>query len=87
MGRKKRSISRKSSSSVRGGRYTHVGDDWVWPVRRGFKLACCDCGLVHLIDFKIAKGARRKLFIGMKFDRDERATAAMRRPFKFSKED
>lgn len=32
------------------------GDDgwsrWVQPVMRGYRLACCDCGLVHDMEFK-----------------------------------
>lgn len=27
--------------------------DWELPVMSGYKMACCDCGLVHDIDFKI----------------------------------
>lgn len=29
---------------------------WVQPVRRGYKLACCDCGLVHTMDFRLYRG-------------------------------
>lgn len=27
--------------------------EWVRPVRRKFKMICCDCGLVHDTDFRI----------------------------------
>lgn len=27
--------------------------DWVRPEMSGFKLKCCDCGLVHNVDFAI----------------------------------
>lgn len=33
-------------------------DGWsreVAPVMEGYKLACCDCGLVHDMDFKVVK--------------------------------
>ena len=40
-----------------------------------FKAACCDCGLVHRMRFKV----RGKNLIIMKFWRDERATAQIRR--------
>ena len=33
-------------------------DGWsgeVAPQMKGYKMACCDCGLVHDIDFKIVK--------------------------------
>jgi hypothetical protein len=26
---------------------------WVQPIRRGYRLACCDCGLVHRMDFRM----------------------------------
>ena len=29
---------------------------WVQPVRRGYLLACCDCGLVHRMNFRINGG-------------------------------
>jgi hypothetical protein len=30
---------------------------WVSPIHRGYRLACCDCGLEHRMDFRIRKGA------------------------------
>lgn len=54
---------------------------WVQPVPRGYKLRCCDCGLVHTMDFRVIKwagGARTKVQFRVR-DRDERATAAIRR--------
>lgn len=30
--------------------------EWIQPVRRGYRMACCDCGLVHLVDFRIVGG-------------------------------
>lgn len=29
--------------------------DWIKPQMKGYKMACCDCGLVHRIDFAIVK--------------------------------
>jgi hypothetical protein len=29
---------------------------WIWPIQSGFHLACCDCGLVHRLDFKVVNG-------------------------------
>lgn len=29
---------------------------WVQPVVRGYLLSCCDCHLVHHMDFRIHKG-------------------------------
>jgi len=55
--------------------------DWIQPIRRGYKLRCCDCGLVHKINFRLIKG-RRGLKIQFQPFRDERATAGVRRGFK-----
>ena len=48
---------------------------WVQPVRRGYKLACCDCGLVHRVNRK--QNSRGHTLVQM--FRDERATSARRR--------
>ena len=29
---------------------------WVQPVKRGYLMACCDCGLVHRMDFRVVDG-------------------------------
>jgi len=52
--------------------------EWVQPVRNGYKMACCDCGLVHKLNFRIVKKGTRN-FIQFQGFRDERATAAVRR--------
>lgn len=30
-------------------------DEWITPIRNGYKMACCDCGLVHNMDFRPVK--------------------------------
>jgi hypothetical protein len=30
--------------------------EWIQPVMKGFKIKCCDCGLIHKLDFRIVKG-------------------------------
>ena len=30
-----------------------IDGEWVRPVLRGWKLKCCDCGLVHTLQFRI----------------------------------
>jgi len=33
-------------------KYKKVQDgEWVWPKMSGYKMQCCDCGLVHKFDF------------------------------------
>ena len=55
------------------------------PIKKGYKLMCCDCGLVHKIDFRhviringkfiASKGGK----VQFRVWRDNRATAAARR--------
>ena len=49
------------------------------PRMRNFREQCCDCGLIHRLDFRIADGR-----IEFRTRRDDRATAAARRSFKFT---
>jgi hypothetical protein len=48
--------------------------EWVQPKRRGYKLGCCDCGLVHTLDFRVHAGRPQ-----FRASRNERSTALMRR--------
>lgn len=52
---------------------------WVQPRRKGYKLACCDCGLVHAMDFRLVASANGGRHIQFRVKRDNRATAAVRR--------
>ena len=57
--------------------------EWVQPVPRGYKLRCCDCGLVHTIDFRVVKWAEgKRTKVQFRAYRDQRATAAIRREAK-----
>ena len=56
-----------------------VSDEWIYPQRRGYKMSCCDCGLVHQMDFRIVKDVAGRSFIEFRVRRDNRATAAVRR--------
>ena len=29
---------------------------WIWPVRHGYVFECCDCGLKHVLDFRVHRG-------------------------------
>lgn len=35
-------------------------NEWVQPGMRGYILGCCDCGLLHSFDFRIATGKKRQ---------------------------
>jgi hypothetical protein len=52
--------------------------DVVKPIMRGYKMKCCDCGLVHVLDFFVFHHGRGHK-IEFKVKRDNRATAASRR--------
>lgn len=40
-------------------RYPDVKEgEWVRPVMKGYKMKCCDCGLVHIYDFKVIQWGR-----------------------------
>lgn len=48
--------------------------DWIQPIRRGYKMCCCDCGLVHSLDFRI-----RDDRVQFRASRNNRSTALVRR--------
>jgi hypothetical protein len=54
--------------------YEPKAGEWISPIRRFYRLACCDCGLVHRVDFRVHKGRAE-----FRVYRLDRATAAMRR--------
>ena len=54
---------------------------WLSVPKRGFKEQCCSCGHVHQTDFRIVKGK-----LQFRATTDNRATAAVRRAFKFEKD-
>lgn len=52
--------------------------EWIRPIRKGYKMRCCDCGLVHRLDFKVRRTPAGRSVIMFRAYRDERATAAIR---------
>lgn len=48
--------------------------DWIRPVRQGYRMGCCDCGLVHELEFQIVNGED----VEFRARRDARATAGKR---------
>lgn len=51
---------------------------WIKPKMRGYKVACCDCGLVHRYEYRLVNVRGRQTLI-YRADRDYRATSARRR--------
>jgi hypothetical protein len=47
---------------------------WIQPVKRGYLMQCCDCGLVHRMDFRVNEGRAQ-----FRAQRAERYTAHARR--------
>lgn len=42
---------------MRARRYKKVkAGHWEQPIRHGYKMVCCDCGLVHNMDFRVQGG-------------------------------
>jgi hypothetical protein len=35
-------------------------DTWIKPVMNGYKMQCCDCGLIHELDFQVVKVLERR---------------------------
>ena len=48
--------------------------EWVLPIAEGYQMECCDCGLVHTIDFRVVDGRAQ-----LRMRRDKRATLMKRR--------
>jgi len=61
--------------------YEPEDGEWIQPIKKGYRLRCCDCGLVHSIDFRI-----KNKKIQFRVCRDNRATGQVRRYMKI-KED
>jgi hypothetical protein len=56
-------------------KYAHPAhNEWVQPVRKAYHMACCDCGLVHELDFRI-----ERKHIQFRVRRHNRATGQIRR--------
>lgn len=49
--------------------------DWQNPIQQGYRMKCCDCGLVHVFDFRVDDEG----LVQFRVSRDNRATAASRR--------
>lgn len=58
----------------------NVGDytEWIRPIRKSYKMACCDCNLVHDIDFRVRK-EWRGLVIEFRARRNNKETKRLRK--------
>jgi nitrate/TMAO reductase-like tetraheme cytochrome c subunit len=67
--------------------------DWVQPIMDGYRMSCCDCGLVHDMQFKVLRKGKdlpngaweakpldgEKYRVEFRARRNKRSTSAMRR--------
>jgi hypothetical protein len=53
--------------------------DWVYPRHNGYRMRCCDCGLVHRVNFRVVKDSSGQLSVRFQAFRAGRATAMSRR--------
>jgi hypothetical protein len=62
-------------------RYPQIEDgETYYPARRGHREQCCDCGLVHRVNFRLEPhGTKGRKKIAVTAYRDDRATAVARR--------
>lgn len=79
----------KKRRSLRG--FHQVVDGVSYYVKRPFDFEqCCDCNLVHKVKYEVVDQEGNAV-VGMRIRltvwRDERSTAASRRPFKFIKDE
>jgi hypothetical protein len=70
--------------------------EWVAPIMKGYKIACCDCGLVHDMQFqamKVTSGSPKgehrvrrlpasKFVVEFRVRRNNRSTGQLRRHMK-----
>lgn len=60
-------------------KYTQATDgEWINPIASGYRMACCDCGLVHDVEFAIMP-VEDGFKVVYRASRNKRATAAKRR--------
>lgn len=53
--------------------------EWVQPRRKKYEMECCDCGLVHVLNFKLITTPNGGKSIIFQAFRDNRRTAQTRR--------
>ena len=57
--------------------------EWISPLhgqgKKNYRVKCCDCGLVHELQFRISRDARGRATVIYRGRRNNRATAAGRR--------
>lgn len=74
-------MTKKKAKKIGG--YLHAQDgEWIEVPMRGYKEQCCDCGLIHRMNFRL--NARGKIEI--QAFRDGPATGGARKGFRYTPE-
>jgi len=64
-------------------------NEWQMPIMKKYKMACCDCGLVHNIDFKVIDNDTQKPIkngrVLMKATRNNKLTKELKKKSKMGK--
>ncbi len=59
-------------------KYTQVKDgEWIQPILHGYRIACCDCSLVHRVAFRVVNGR-----VQFRATRDKSETRKLRKATK-----
>ena len=41
-------------------RYEYAKEgEWIQPIRKGYRLKCCKCGVIHKLDFRLVKEGKK----------------------------
>lgn len=75
-------MTRKAVRRKSKGYYQVTDGEWITVSKRGFREQCCDCGLIHKLNFRVTDSGR----IQIQTFRDPRATNGARTHFRFTKE-
>lgn len=55
-------------------------NEWIQPIKKGYLMACCDCALVHRVDFRIVTDTKTgKQSVQLKASRSPKYTASQRK--------
>jgi hypothetical protein len=59
--------------------YKPRAGEWMFPRHDNYKMQCCDCGLVHRLDFRVVTDTSGRQSVKFRAFRNNRSTALTRR--------
>lgn len=54
-------------------------NEWIHPKQKGYLMSCCDCGLVHWLDFRVVHDKKGNLETEFRARRAPKYTSAQRK--------